>query len=105
MWHRTYAVAVAAVASSWLNLSAAAGIDNAALSNEQDGRNWPAYGRTFSEGHYSPLDAINPSNVHRLGLAWSLDLDVTNSITAPLAVDGAVYLDAGYGVIHAVDAK
>jgi len=29
-------------------------IDNAALGNEIDGRNWAAYGRTFSESHYSP---------------------------------------------------
>ena len=34
---------------------AATQIDNAALNNEKDGRNWPAYGRTFSEAHYSPL--------------------------------------------------
>jgi quinohemoprotein ethanol dehydrogenase len=104
MWHRTYAVGVA-VALGWANVSAAAGVDNAALSNEQDGRNWPAYGRTFSEGHYSPLVEINPANVKRLGLAWALDLDVGNSITAPLEVDGVVYLDAGYGIIHAVDAR
>jgi quinohemoprotein ethanol dehydrogenase len=80
-------------------------IDNAALGNEDDGTNWPAFGRTFSEGHYSPLTAINDGNVRRLGLAWSLDLDVTNSITAPLAVDGVLYLAAGHGIVHAVDAK
>jgi quinohemoprotein ethanol dehydrogenase len=33
-------------------------IDNAALSGERDGANWPAYGRTFSEGHFSPLTQI-----------------------------------------------
>jgi hypothetical protein len=80
-------------------------IDNAALANEQDGTNWPAFGRTFSEGHYSPLDQINADTVRRLGLAWSLDLDVTNSITAPLAIDGVIYLGAGHGIVHAVDAK
>ena len=41
----------------------------------------------------------------RLGLAWTLDLDVNNSITAPLAVNGVIYLGAGHGVIHAVEAK
>jgi quinohemoprotein ethanol dehydrogenase len=80
-------------------------IDNAALNNDQDGRNWPAFGRTFSEAHYSPLAAINTETVKRLGLAWTLDLDVTNSITAPLAVNGVVYVGAGHGVIHAVEAK
>jgi quinohemoprotein ethanol dehydrogenase len=80
-------------------------IDNAALSNEKDGTNWAAYGRTFSEGHYSPLTQITTETVKRLGLAWSLDLDVTNSITAPLAVNGVLYLGAGHGVIYAVQAK
>ena len=80
-------------------------IDNAALANQQDGTNWPSFGRTFDEGHYSPLTQVNADTVKRLGLAWSLDLDVTNSITAPLAVDGVIYLGAGHGVIHAVEAK
>ena len=80
-------------------------VDNAALSNEQDGANWLAFGRTYSEGHFSPLEQINPQTVGRLGLAWTLDLDVNNSITTPLAVDGVIYLGAGHGVIHAVDAK
>ena len=80
-------------------------IDNVALGDEQDGTDWPAFGRTFSEGHYSPLTQINRDTVGRLGLAWSLDLEVTNSITAPLAVNGVVYLGAGHGIIHAVDAR
>ena len=80
-------------------------IDNAALANQDDGRNWPAFGRTFDEGHYSPLSLIHADNVQRLGLAWSLDLDVNNSITAPVAVNGVIYLGAGHGVIHAVDAR
>ena len=37
----------------------AATLDNTVLSNEQDGANWAAFGRTFSEGHYSPLAEIN----------------------------------------------
>ena len=80
-------------------------IDNAALTDEADGRNWPAFGRTFQETHYSPLDEINADTVGGLGLKWTLDLDVNNSITAPLAVDGVIYLGAGHGVVHAVDAK
>jgi len=80
-------------------------IDNAALANQDDGRNWPAFGRTFDEGHYSPVSLINTDNVKRMGLVWSLDLDVTNSITAPVAVNGVIYLGAGHGVIHAVEAR
>jgi quinohemoprotein ethanol dehydrogenase len=100
---------------SWLLLAAvtivlagrvsARDIDNGALNDVRNGENWPAFGRTFDEGHYSPLTEINADTVQRLGLAWSLDLDVTNSIAAPLAVDGVVYLGAGHGVIHAVNAQ
>jgi quinohemoprotein ethanol dehydrogenase len=80
-------------------------VDNAALGREADGTDWPAYGRTFSESHYSPLTEINVATVRHLGLAWTLDLDVTNSIAAPLEIDGVIYLGAGHGVVHAVDAK
>jgi len=80
-------------------------IDNTALSDEQDGTDWPAFGRTFNEGHYSPLNQVNTNSIGRLGLAWSLDLEVTNSITAPLEVNGVVYLGAGHGIVHAIDAR
>ncbi len=97
---------LAALVCLWgANTRAAQVIDNAALANERDGTNWPAYGRTFSEGHYSPLSQIRTNTVKRLGLAWSLELDVTNSITAPLAVNGVVYLGAGHGIVYAVDAR
>ena len=67
------------------------GIDNAALANEADGANWAAYGRSFSEQHYSPLRQIDASNVYRLGLAWSLDLTDSNfATTAPIEVDGVM---------------
>jgi quinohemoprotein ethanol dehydrogenase len=85
--------------------AAASDIDNAALANDGDGRNWAAYGRTFDEQHFSPLDQINRQTVKRLGLAWSLDLpDVWNVSTQPLEVDGVIYFAAGFSVIHAVDA-
>ena len=93
------------LACAALAAQAAAPADNRLLGDEQDGTNWPAYGRTFSESHYSPLDQINTKSVQRLGLAWSLDLDVTNSLTAPLEVDGVIYLAAGFSIVHAVDVR
>ena len=105
MTHRS-CVSLVALTCLWgADARAAQAIDNAALASEQDGSNWAAYGRTFSEGHYSPLDQISTHTIKRLGLAWSLDLDVTNSITAPLAVNGILYLGAGQGVVYAVEAK
>jgi quinohemoprotein ethanol dehydrogenase len=54
----------------------------ALIANEDDGANWPAYGRTYSERHASPLHDITTANVDKLGLAWALDLgDVHNGAT------------------------
>ena len=106
---RTVRAALYAAASALLVAAsgqAAAVIDNAALSNEADGRDWAAYGRTFSEQRFSPLDQINRSTVSRLKLAWTLDLDdVWNVSTAPVEVDGVIYFAAGYSVVHAVDVR
>jgi quinohemoprotein ethanol dehydrogenase len=79
-------------------------VGNAELANEADGTDWPAYGRTFNESRFSPLTEVNDSNVSRLGLAWYLDLDVTNSITAPVEAGGVIYLAAGYSIVHAIRA-
>jgi quinohemoprotein ethanol dehydrogenase len=79
-------------------------VDNSMLGNEADGRDWPAYGRTFSESRFSPLNQVNDSNVSRLGPAWFLDLDVTNSITAPVEAGGIIYVAAGYSIVHAIRA-
>jgi len=81
-------------------------IDDAALSDEADGTNWPAFGRTYREQHHSPLAQIHAGNVERLGLAWSLDLPgVINVASQPLAVDGVIYAAVGLSVVHAVDAR
>jgi quinohemoprotein ethanol dehydrogenase len=78
---------------------------DAKLLDSSDGSDWAAYGRTYGEGHYSPLTEITGQNVQRLGLQWSLDLPVGNSVTTPLAVDGILYFATGYSVVHAVDAR
>jgi quinohemoprotein ethanol dehydrogenase len=80
-------------------------IDDRALANEADGRNWAAYGRTYSETHYSPLAAIDTKSIKRLGLAFSLGLEPLNVLSTPLAVDGVIYLAVGYSIVHAVDAR
>src|SRR4030095_14067157 len=51
------------------------------------------------------LTEITRETVPRLNLAWTLDLDVTNNLSTPLAVDGIIYVASGYSFVHAVDAK
>jgi quinohemoprotein ethanol dehydrogenase len=66
---------------------------------------WPGYGRTFGEQHYSPLAQIDQDTIGRLGLAWSMDLESTeNSVTQPIAVDGVLYFANGHSIVHAVEA-
>ena len=45
---RLLGISVAVLLSSAPLFAAPAVIDNAALRNEADGHNWPAYGRTFT---------------------------------------------------------
>src|SRR3546814_18240328 len=62
---RAIAVGIAASMTLLTAAQAASQIDNTALSNEADGTNWAANGRTFSEQHFSPLTQINPHNLGR----------------------------------------
>jgi len=70
-----------------------------------DGRDWPGFGRTFGEQHYTPLTQITRTNTDRLGLAWWLDLGPGpgSTRTQPIAVNGVLYFAIGYSVVHAVD--
>ena len=73
-------VGALAVAIGWvcgLAMAAPTVIDDRTLADDGDGRNWAAYGRTFRETHYSPLNEINAATIGRLGLAsqyglWSI---------------------------------
>lgn len=75
-----------------------------ALRDSARGVDWPGYGRSFGEQHFSPLAQIDDGNVARLSLAWSIDLAPGNSVTAPIAVDGVLYYVTGYSNVHAVAA-
>lgn len=98
--------ALAIVFAAALLLGCSRGPNSSAMiANEEDGTNWPSYGRTYSENHASPLTQINADNVGTLGLAWSLELpDVHNGATVPLAVDGVIYFTVDQSMVHAVDA-
>lgn len=85
-----------------------AGSDDAAssalLADDADGRDWPGYGRTNGQQHFSPLDEIALTNVGKLGLDWSMDLPPESSVTEPIAIHGVLYFAAGLSKVHAVDA-
>ena len=80
-------------------------VDDRALADESSGENWLAYGRTYSEKRYSPLAEISADNVAGLGVDWYIELPRARSLPGtPLIVDGVMYFEEFYNVVHAVDA-
>jgi len=69
-----------------------------------DPSNWPSYGRSAGEQHYSPLDQIDTKTIRKLGLAWSFDLPAAHSATQPIEADGTVYIVTGHSDVRALDA-
>lgn len=65
---------------------------------------WPGFGRTGGEQHFSPLTEINSDNIAKLGLVWSMDLPAQNSVSSPIAINGIIYTATGYSVVRAIDA-
>ena len=78
---------------------------HAKLLDAASGDDWPGFGRTYGEQHFSPLAEISTENVAQLGLVWSSDLGPGNSVTGPIEVDGVIYLANRHNVIHAIDAR
>ena len=71
---------------------------------DDEPQNWLTTGRTYDESRDSPLDRINDSNVQKLGLAWSYDLDTDRGQeSTPLAVDGVLYTTSAWSKVQAFD--
>src|SRR5688572_26011030 len=85
----------------------AAAVDQARLlKGTDDPHQWSMYGGSYNEQRFSPLEAINTTNVQNLGLAWFADYDTNqNQHGSPLYVDGVIYVSTARNVVHAFDAK
>ncbi|MGD9664810.1 MAG: PQQ-dependent dehydrogenase, methanol/ethanol family [Novosphingobium sp.] len=77
---------------------------NLRLVDKSDGKDWPAYGRTYGENHFSPLEDINIESVGRLGLIEWLDLPPQPVATQLIEVDGVIYMSSGLSIVRAIDA-
>ncbi len=81
-------------------------VKDAALADESDGANWLAYGKTYSEKRFSPLNQINHENVDKIGIQWVLDLPNDRTlVSTPLVVDGIMYFTGSYSRVRAVDVR
>jgi glucose dehydrogenase len=70
-----------------------------------DHRDWPAYGGSPENTHYSPLAQINRNNVKQLEVAWSFDTEEEGGLqSSPIIVDGVLYGITPTQKIFALDA-
>ena len=76
-------------------------IDEAMVANPDD---WPNWGRTGYETHYSPLDQIDTGDVGDLKLAWHYDLEPGYSVSTPIEADGKLFITTGHSHIRAFEA-
>ncbi len=103
-------VAGLAGAAAWLlPAQQAARVDDTALHNAgKTGEEWLSYNLTPQETRYSPLKQIDATNVGRLGLAWSYDVDFGGGGQQEdtlLFHDGALYGITNWSKVFAVDAR
>jgi quinoprotein glucose dehydrogenase len=66
---------------------------------------WPVYGGTPENNHYSPLAIINRNNVTKLAVAWSFDTHEEGGLqTSPIIVHGVLYGITPTQKVFALDA-
>jgi PQQ-dependent dehydrogenase (methanol/ethanol family) len=67
---------------------------------------WLSNGRTYSEQRYSPLAAINKTNIGKLGVAWEFRTNTVRGLeTTPLVANGVMYVTGSWSKVWALDAK
>ena len=89
---------------SCLAISSCAGLANKQVSSAS--KDWPSFGRDFTNQRLSPLSQINQKNVKDLALAWQYKSGVTASFQAtPIVTNGVMYVALPYNHVVALDAK
>ena len=95
-------IRVVAVCGLMLAIGASASLRARDEKREKD---WPVYGGTAENNHYSPLRQINRKNVGKLRMAWSFDTGEEGGLqTSPIEVNGVLYGITPTQKVFAVDA-
>ena len=83
----------------------AEGVTNKKLIEAQeDNQAWLTHGRNYAGWRYSPLDAINTTNVARLAPQWIFQTGVGGKFqTTPLVLDGVMYITTDSNKAFAID--
>ena len=78
---------MAAIAVSIVEANSAAQI-----AGKKQNHDWPVYGGTSQNNHFSPLSQINRKNVNQLSVAWTYDTEESGGLqSSPIVVDGVLY--------------
>jgi quinoprotein glucose dehydrogenase len=84
---------------------AAGGKKSASKDQGRQQRDWPIYGGTSDNNHYSALKQINRNNVRKLRVAWSFDTGEEGGLqTSPIEVNGVLYGITPTQKVFALDA-
>lgn len=69
-------------------------------------KEWPSFGRDYSNQRMSPLTQITPKNVKNVELAWRYQSGISAAFQAtPIVVNGVMYVALPYNHVVALDAK
>lgn len=72
---------------------------------DKDSKNWLQVNGGYSQTRYFPSSQINTGNVGKLKPAFVFQTQVLESMeTAPVVIDGVMFLTTSYNHIHAIDA-
>src|SRR3984885_4699213 len=94
----------ALIAGACIAAMAASGGPGSSKSDKAS-HDWPVYGGTPDNNHFSPLAQINRTNVKQLSVAWSFDTEESGGLqTSPIEVDGVLYGITPSQKIFALDA-
>ena len=87
-------MALAAVASALVSVNVPANSEQSEANAKaaEKSVDWPVYGGSPENNHYSSLAQINRTNVKQLVVAWSFDTDEEGGLqTSPIIVNGVLY--------------
>jgi len=77
----------------------------ASMDGTGEQRDWPVYGGSRENDHYSDLAQINRSNVKQVAAAWTFDTEETGGLqTSPIEIDGVLYGITPTQKVFALDA-
>jgi len=101
-WSLNWAIVIAVIVSTAQDTSTMEQI----VTDSRAQEDWPAYGGTPENNHYSKLAQINRSNVKGLELAWSFDTGEEGGLqSSPLIIGGVLYGISPTQKIFALDAS